>query len=70
MVTHARSAPVVTFTGATLRPRQLVETLSKFISLRNDPFSFTTRCEGKYSFIGNGTGGDNKITFAEAWQGK
>ena len=29
-----------------------------------------SQCEGKYSFIGNGTGGDNKITFAEAWQGK
>ena len=27
-------------------------------------------CDGKYSFIGNGTGKGKKITFAEAWQGK
>ena len=29
-----------------------------------------SNCEGKYSFIGNGTGNGNNITFAEAWQGK
>ena len=29
-----------------------------------------SNCEGKYSFIGNGTGKGNNITFAEAWQGK
>lgn len=29
-----------------------------------------SNCEGKYSFIGNGTGNGNQITFAEAWQGK
>ena len=26
--------------------------------------------EGKYSFIGNGTGKGKNITFAEAWKGK
>lgn len=26
-----------------------------------------SNCEGKYSFIGNGTGNGNNITFAEAW---
>ena len=26
-----------------------------------------SNCEGEYTFIGNGFGGDNKITYAEAW---
>lgn len=28
-----------------------------------------SNCDGKYSFIGNGTGKGNDITFAEAWKG-
>lgn len=44
-------------------------------SLNYETLSFTTlfvlhSCEGKYTFIGNGTGKGKKITFAEAWQGK
>ena len=26
-------------------------------------------CDGKYSFIGKGTGKGKKVTYAEAWQG-
>lgn len=57
-----------TFTGDTLKKEKHVEIHCKYKLATKTSFFF--RCEGKYTFIGNGTGGENKITFAEAWQGK
>lgn len=60
-------------TGAILRPEQIAVIQSKsllYSNTRVNTVMLVYSCEGKYSFIGNGTGGDNKITFAEAWQGK
>jgi hypothetical protein len=54
-----------TSTGATPKSQQLVETQSKCSQLDKHG-----SCLGQYTFINDGVGKGEKITFAEAWQGK
>lgn len=53
--------------GGTVKRERLAVIQSKFRSKSLKLAWFS--CEGTYSFIGNGVGKGNKITYAEAWKG-